>query len=113
MGEGCGEARLELLSSAQDQSLSGSRGHSHPQKGHANLPLRAALLDPEIPPEFSPSFLFSTLFAPSLSHHIFTMSETFQELADIPKDFVREGTLFIRRCTKRNVDHPRGPCSRF
>ncbi|KAF3390475.1 hypothetical protein F1880_009160 [Penicillium rolfsii] len=28
------------------------------------------------------------------------MSETFQELADIPKDFVREGSLFIRRCTK-------------
>lgn len=34
------------------------------------------------------------------------MSETFQELADIPKDFVREGSLFIRRCTKRNVDPP-------
>lgn len=30
----------------------------------------------------------------------FTMSETFQELADIPKDFVREGSLFIKRCTK-------------
>lgn len=29
------------------------------------------------------------------------MSDTFQELADIPKDFVREGTLFVRRCTKR------------
>ncbi|KAJ5153245.1 transport protein Sec61 subunit gamma [Penicillium canariense] len=28
------------------------------------------------------------------------MSETLQELADIPKDFVREGSLFIRRCTK-------------
>ncbi|KAK5790032.1 hypothetical protein VI817_007319 [Penicillium citrinum] len=26
--------------------------------------------------------------------------ETFQELADIPKDFVREGSLFIKRCTK-------------
>jgi hypothetical protein len=36
------------------------------------------------------------------------MSETFQELADIPKDFVREGSLFIRRCTKRNVDPPVG-----
>lgn len=34
------------------------------------------------------------------------MSETLQELADIPKDFVREGSLFIRRCTKRNVDPP-------
>lgn len=29
------------------------------------------------------------------------MSETLQELADIPKDFVRDGSLFIRRCTKR------------
>ncbi|KAJ6009356.1 hypothetical protein N7499_005235 [Penicillium canescens] len=28
------------------------------------------------------------------------MSETFQELADIPKDFVREGSQFVRRCTK-------------
>ncbi|CAI7666928.1 unnamed protein product [Penicillium bialowiezense] len=28
------------------------------------------------------------------------MSETLQELADIPKDFVREGTQFVRRCTK-------------
>lgn len=34
------------------------------------------------------------------------MSETFQELADIPKDFVREGTLFIRRCTKRSSIPP-------
>lgn len=29
------------------------------------------------------------------------MSETFQELADIPKDFIREGSQFVRRCTKR------------
>lgn len=29
------------------------------------------------------------------------MSETLQELADVPKDFIREGSLFIRRCTKR------------
>lgn len=28
------------------------------------------------------------------------MSDTIQELADIPKDFVREGSLFIKRCTK-------------
>ncbi|PIG83742.1 protein translocation complex subunit SSS1 [Aspergillus arachidicola] len=31
------------------------------------------------------------------------MSETLQELADIPKDFLREGTLFVRRCTKRTL----------
>jgi hypothetical protein len=29
------------------------------------------------------------------------MSETLQELADIPKDFLRDGSQFIRRCTKR------------
>ena len=29
------------------------------------------------------------------------MSESFQELADIPKDFFRDGTQFINRCTKR------------
>ncbi|BCR91545.1 translocon subunit SSS1 [Aspergillus chevalieri] len=28
------------------------------------------------------------------------MSDNFQELADIPKDFVRDGSLFIKRCTK-------------
>lgn len=30
-----------------------------------------------------------------------TMSDTFQELADIPKDFVKDGMLFVNRCTKR------------
>jgi hypothetical protein len=39
------------------------------------------------------SFSYSLIFA--------NMSETFQELADIPKDFVREGSQFVRRCTKR------------
>ncbi|KAF3482297.1 translocase SEC61 complex gamma subunit [Arthroderma uncinatum] len=28
------------------------------------------------------------------------MSDAFQELADIPKDFVRDGMLFVNRCTK-------------
>jgi len=28
------------------------------------------------------------------------MSETFQELADVPKEFLRDGTQFINRCTK-------------
>jgi len=28
------------------------------------------------------------------------MSETFQELADIPKDFFRDGTQFLNRCAK-------------
>ncbi|CAG8898893.1 unnamed protein product [Penicillium egyptiacum] len=37
-------------------------------------------------------FSYSLIFA--------DMSETFQELADIPKDFVREGSQFVRRCTK-------------
>ncbi|GIJ87326.1 sec61p translocation complex subunit [Aspergillus pseudoviridinutans] len=28
------------------------------------------------------------------------MSDTIQELADIPRDFLRDGMLFVRRCTK-------------
>ncbi|RWQ98974.1 translocase SEC61 complex gamma subunit, partial [Paecilomyces variotii] len=28
------------------------------------------------------------------------MSDTFQELADIPRDFVRDGMQFVHRCTK-------------
>ncbi|GAB1195879.1 hypothetical protein APSETT444_005144 [Aspergillus pseudonomiae] len=39
------------------------------------------------------------------------MSETLQELADIPKDFLREGTLFVRRCTKRTPHHSRSDFS--
>lgn len=29
------------------------------------------------------------------------MADNVQELAELPKEFVRDGTLFIRRCTKR------------
>ncbi len=29
------------------------------------------------------------------------MSETLQEIADVPKDFLRDGTQFLNRCTKR------------
>lgn len=29
------------------------------------------------------------------------MSDTIQELADIPKEFFKDGTQFINRCTKR------------
>jgi hypothetical protein len=28
---------------------------------------------------------------------------TFKELADVPKEFIRDGTLFINRCTKRKM----------
>ncbi|KAF7512250.1 hypothetical protein GJ744_001818 [Endocarpon pusillum] len=28
------------------------------------------------------------------------MSETLQEIADVPKDFLRDGTQFLNRCTK-------------
>jgi len=28
------------------------------------------------------------------------MSDQFKELADIPRDFVRDGTQFLNRCTK-------------
>ena len=33
------------------------------------------------------------------------MSDNFQEIADIPKDFVRDGSLFVKRCTKRTLTH--------
>ena len=29
------------------------------------------------------------------------MSDQFKEIADIPKDFLRDGTQFLNRCTKR------------
>lgn len=32
------------------------------------------------------------------------MSDAVQEFADIPKEFVRDGSLFIKRCTKRTFD---------
>ncbi|KAF1809964.1 translocation complex subunit Sss1 [Eremomyces bilateralis CBS 781.70] len=28
------------------------------------------------------------------------MSDQFKEIADIPKDFIKEGTQFMHRCTK-------------
>ncbi|KAK7537015.1 translocation complex subunit Sss1 [Phyllosticta citribraziliensis] len=28
------------------------------------------------------------------------MSDQLKELADVPKDFIKDGTLFINRCTK-------------
>ncbi|EEH41902.2 hypothetical protein PAAG_03822 [Paracoccidioides lutzii Pb01] len=40
------------------------------------------------------------LFNPLRFNTSVTMSETFQELADIPKDFVKDGMLFMNRCTK-------------
>ena len=53
-------------------------------------------------------FLFSfSLLSFSSYQFSVTMSETLQELADIPKDFLREGTLFVRRCTKRTPHHSR------
>ena len=49
-----------------------------------------------------PLSLFTVDSLPFLpTRPIFIMSDTFQELADIPKDFVRDGSQFIRRCTKR------------
>jgi protein transport protein SEC61 subunit gamma-like protein len=29
------------------------------------------------------------------------MSEQLKEIADIPRDFLKDGTLFLNRCTKR------------
>ncbi|MCJ1366096.1 hypothetical protein MMC16_005221 [Acarospora aff. strigata] len=40
------------------------------------------------------------------------MSEQIKELTDIPKDFLRDGTLFLNRCTKRPSPFPFAfPCS--
>ena len=37
--------------------------------------------------------------------HTLKMSDQFQEILDIPKDFVKDGTMFINRCTKRTFSH--------
>lgn len=31
------------------------------------------------------------------------MADTLQEMADIPKDFFKDGTAFLNRCTKRTL----------
>ena len=39
-----------------------------------------------------------------LSHYhqrVAKMSDQIQELIDIPRDFIKDGTMFINRCTKR------------
>lgn len=33
------------------------------------------------------------------------MSDTLQEMADIPKDFFKDGTAFLNRCTKRTCPY--------
>jgi protein transport protein SEC61 subunit gamma-like protein len=37
------------------------------------------------------------------------MSDTLQEIADIPKDFFKDGTAFLNRCTKRTSLCSRAP----
>jgi protein transport protein SEC61 subunit gamma-like protein len=45
---------------------------------------------------------------PPYSHQQFAkMSDQIQELIDIPRDFIKDGTMFLNRCTKR-----KGPLSR-
>ncbi|KIW24162.1 uncharacterized protein PV07_09892 [Cladophialophora immunda] len=34
------------------------------------------------------------------------MSEILQEIADVPKEFFKDGTQFINRCTKRTFSSP-------
>lgn len=34
------------------------------------------------------------------------MSEQIKEIAEIPRDFLRDGTLFLNRCTKRELFRP-------
>ena len=36
------------------------------------------------------------------------MSDQLRELAEIPRDFLRDGTLFLNRCTKRRSPLARG-----
>lgn len=43
----------------------------------------------------------STVALVALPTRFFIMSETLQELADLPKEFIRDGTQFMNRCTKR------------
>lgn len=67
-------------------------------------PIEANWSFPEKPPVLLQLSRFNPLQAPFnlfIILHLPIMSETFQELADIPKDFIREGSQFVRRCTKR------------
>jgi hypothetical protein len=66
-----------------------------PQKGQLVIPEKPPVL-PFVTSSSSALYLFI------ISGSFFAiMSETFQELADIPKDFIRDGSQFVRRCTKR------------
>jgi hypothetical protein len=33
------------------------------------------------------------------------MADALQDLTDIPKDFFKDGTAFLNRCTKRSLSH--------
>jgi protein transport protein SEC61 subunit gamma-like protein len=46
-----------------------------------------------------------------LSYHhqqVAKMSDQIQELIDIPRDFIKDGAMFINRCTKRKSPTGRG-----
>jgi len=38
---------------------------------------------------------------PTVRLQVANMSDQIQELIDIPRDFIKDGTMFINRCTKR------------
>lgn len=44
---------------------------------------------------------YKSLFQESLAYSI--MSSQFNEIADIPREFLREGTQFMNRCAKRTI----------
>jgi len=43
----------------------------------------------------------------TLGTYFSTMSDQIQEFMDIPRDFIKDGTQFINRCTKRTYNSPR------
>ena len=55
-------------------------------------------LFPKTPP-LEPTFFLLSHIPP----FYFTMADQLKEIADIPRDFLRDGTQFVNRCTKRTL----------
>ena len=43
----------------------------------------------------------SNIFDPTSDRHSASMSDQIQDLLDIPRDFFKDGTQFMNKCTKR------------
>lgn len=62
---------------------------------------QSGLLSPDSTPKGptrTPSSIPSHPLPPLLSSPAVTMSDQLKEIADVPKDFIKDGTLFINRC---------------